>query len=116
MTYRQLTIKLSCPQCEFNKKIFIFADEDDVFSIPDKFCPKCLHALSREMLEANKIKEVVNVVIKSEDESTEEDIETGTADTLPDTDGDLDRSQDGADSPEDTEGESEVENGDPKES
>ena len=46
----ELKIELSCGNCSFTKTITICLDKDGVFTIPDKFCPKDLSELSRDVL------------------------------------------------------------------
>ena len=46
----ELKIELSCSNCSFTKVITVELDEDGVFTIPDKFCPRDLTELKRDVL------------------------------------------------------------------
>jgi len=106
----ELEIKLSCSQCDSTWTIYVFLDPDGVFSIPDKYCPECLHILGRELIQSNMIVDAefeptggskpTNAELVDENESIDSDIETGTPDSLPEHSSDMDVSEDGVDSSE----------------
>lgn len=113
MVYNELVVELSCRKCDFSKNILLFADEDGVFSIPDKYCPRCMHILDRDLLEKKSIKEDTDgEVTEDTDETTDEHTETGTADALPPADGDMEVLEDGPHRPQNAGGKSETADGD----
>ncbi len=46
----ELKIELSCGNCSFTKTITIVLDKDGVFTISNKFCPRDLSELKRDVL------------------------------------------------------------------